>query len=198
VGSVILPAHRLTGHYRAVLVPDCSLWQQHARAPEDAGPGRRSSHHEHRESGEDPPEFARRRAFEDTDSTMSQQNVAVARRWVELFNERSDVDEFLSLHDPEVELQAPGGPRLHGHDQVRDWFDAGFENVQSRIIPERFVAEGDIVVGLGRIVVRWIESGEVAHDGESAGAFWFRDGKIIAWQPFETHAAALKETGLEG
>jgi hypothetical protein len=26
---------------------------------------------------------------------------------------------------------------------------------------------------------------------------WFRDGKIIAWQPFETHAAALKETGLE-
>jgi ketosteroid isomerase-like protein len=128
---------------------------------------------------------------------MSQQNVAVARRWVELFNERSDVDEFLSLHDPEVELQTPGGPRLHGHDQVRDWFDAGFENVQSRIIPERFVAEGDIVVGLGRIVVRWIESGEVAHDGESAGAFWFRDGKIIAWQPFETHAAALKETGLE-
>jgi ketosteroid isomerase-like protein len=128
----------------------------------------------------------------------SQQNVAVARRWVELFNERGDVDEFLSLHDPEVELQTPGGPRLHGHDQVRDWFDAGFENVQSRIIPERFVAEGDIVVGLGRIVVRWIESGEAAHDGESAGAFWFRDGKIIAWQPFETHAAALKETGLEG
>ena len=105
---------------------------------------------------------------------MSQQNVAVARRWVELFNERSDVDEFLSLHDPEVELQTPGGPRLHGHDQVREWFDAGFENVQSRIIPERFVAGGDIVVGLGRIVVRWIESGEVAHDGESAGAFCFR------------------------
>jgi SnoaL-like domain len=150
------------------------------------------------ESGEDPPEFAQGEGFEDTDSTMSQRNVAVARRWVELFNERSDVDEFLSLHDPEVELQTPGGPRLRGHDQVREWFDAGFENVQSRIIPERFVAEGDIVVGLGRIVVRWIESGEVAHDGESAGAFWFRDGRIIAWQPFETHAAALKETGLEG
>jgi SnoaL-like domain len=171
------------------------LGRQDARAPEDAGLGRRGSH---RARGEDPPEFARGRAFEDTDSTMSQENVAVARRWVELFNERSDVDEFLSLHDPEVELQTPGGPRLRGHDQVRDWFDAGFENVRSRIIPERFVAGGDIVVGLGRIVVRRIESGEVAHDGESAGAFWFRDGKIIAWQPFGTHAAALKETGLEG
>jgi hypothetical protein len=100
---------------------------------------------------------------------MSQQNVAVARRWVELFNERGDVDEFLSLHDPDVELQTPGGPRLRGHDQVRDSFEAGYENVQPRIIPERFAAEGDIVVGLGRTEVRWIESGEVGHEGESAG-----------------------------
>jgi ketosteroid isomerase-like protein len=127
---------------------------------------------------------------------MSQQDVAVARRWVELFNGRDDVDEFLSLHDPEVELQTPGGPRLRGHDQLRDWFEAGYENVQPRILPERFVAGGDTVVGLGRIELRWIESGEVAHEGESAGAYWFHDGKIIAWQPFETHAAALKATGL--
>ena len=128
---------------------------------------------------------------------MSQENVEVARRWVELFNERGDVAEFLSLLDPEVELQTPGGPRLRGHDQARDWFEAGFENVQPRIIPERFAAEGDIVVGLGRTEVRWIESGDVGHESESAGAYWFRDGKIIAWQPFESHAAALTATGLE-
>jgi ketosteroid isomerase-like protein len=127
---------------------------------------------------------------------MPEENVAVARRWVELFNERGDVDEFLSLHDPNVELQTLGGPRLRGHDQVRDWFEAGYENVQPRIIPERFVAEGDIVLGLGVTEVRWIESGELAHEGESAGAYWFRDGKIITWQPFETHAAALEETGI--
>ncbi len=127
---------------------------------------------------------------------MSQQNVAVARRWVELFNERGDVAEFLSLLDPDVELQTPGGPRLRGRDQARDWFEAKFENVQPRIIPDRFVVEGDTVVGLGRTEVRWIESGEIAHEGESAGAYWFRDGKIIRWQPFETHAAALSETGL--
>jgi ketosteroid isomerase-like protein len=132
----------------------------------------------------------------DSVRNMSQQNVAVARRWVELFNARDDVDEFLSLHDPEVVLQTPGGPRLRGHDQVRDWFEAGYENVQPRILPERFVAGGDTVVGLGRIELRWIESGEVAHEGESAGAYWFRDGKIIMWQPFESHAAALNETGL--
>jgi ketosteroid isomerase-like protein len=127
---------------------------------------------------------------------MSEENVAVAGRWVELFNARDDVDEFLSLNDPEVVLQTPGGPRLNGHDQLRDWFEAEYENVQTRLLPERFVAGGDTVVGLGRTEARWIESGEVAREFESAGAYWFRDGKIIKWQPFETHAAALEAAGL--
>ena len=111
--------------------------------------------------------------------------LAVARRWVELYNERSDVAEFVSLLDPEVELQTPGGPRLHGHDQARDWFEREPENVQARIIPGRFIDGGDVVVGLGKIEVRWI-----------AALIWFRDGKIVRWQPFETHAAALDAAGL--
>jgi hypothetical protein len=41
----------------------------------------------------------------------------------ELYNDHGDVAEFISLLDPEVELQTPGGPRLRGHDQARDWFD---------------------------------------------------------------------------
>lgn len=127
---------------------------------------------------------------------MSQQNVAVARRWIELFNQRGGVDEFLSLHDPEVVLQTPGGPRLRGHDQVRDWYEAGYESVRPRIVPERFVDGGETVVGLGRTEVRWMESGEIAHEGDSAGAFWFRAGKVIKWQPFDSHAAALHDTGL--
>jgi ketosteroid isomerase-like protein len=127
---------------------------------------------------------------------VSQENVEVASRWVELFNERDDVDEFLSLLDPDVELQTPGGPRLRGHDQARDWYEGGYENVQPRIIPSRFVAEGDIVVGLGTMEVRWVESGEIAHKSESAGVYWFHDGKINRWQPFETHAAALEAVGL--
>ncbi|MGB0097985.1 MAG: hypothetical protein WBP81_36280 [Solirubrobacteraceae bacterium] len=44
--------------------------------------------------------------------------------------------------------------------------------------------------------MRWIESGETAHESESAWVFWFRDGKIVRWQPFETHEAALKAAGL--
>jgi ketosteroid isomerase-like protein len=128
---------------------------------------------------------------------VSEENVAVARRWVELFNARDHVDEFLSLHDPDVVLQTPGGPRLRGRDRVREWFQTPYENVRPRITPGRFVDGRDIVVGLGSTELRWIESGEVAHEGESAAVIWFRDGKIIGWQPFESHAAALEEAGLE-
>jgi ketosteroid isomerase-like protein len=123
-------------------------------------------------------------------------NVATARRWVELYNDRGDVAEFLSLLDPEVELQTPGGPRLRGRDEARDWFEKEYENVRPRIIPDRFVGQGDVVAGLGRTEVRWLESGEIAHEFESAGVFWFRETKIVRWQPFESHDAALKAAGL--
>jgi ketosteroid isomerase-like protein len=99
------------------------------------------------------------------------EKLAVVRRWVELYNERTDVTEFLALLDPEVELQTPGGPRLHGHDQARDWFEQEFENVRSRIVPDRFVEGGDVVAGVGRTEVRWLESGEIAREFESAAVF---------------------------
>ena len=57
--------------------------------------------------------------------------------------------------------------------------------------------KGDVVAGLGRTEVRWIESGEIAREFESAAVFRFRDGKIVRWQPFETYDAALKAAGLE-
>jgi hypothetical protein len=101
---------------------------------------------------------------------MVEDKLAVARRWVELYNERSDPVEFVSLLDSEVELQTPGGPRLHGHDQARNWFEREPENVQARIIPDRFIERGDVVVGLGSTEVRWIESGEIAYVGENLSA----------------------------
>jgi ketosteroid isomerase-like protein len=124
------------------------------------------------------------------------EKLAVVGRWIELYNERSDVTEFLSLLDPEVELQTPGGPRLHGHDQARDWFEKGFETVRSRLLPDRFVEGEDVVVGLGSVEVQWIDSGEIAQESESAAVFRFRDGKIVGWQPFASHDAALRAAGL--
>ena len=45
-----------------------------------------------------------------------------------------------------------------------------YEKVRPRILLDRFVARGDAVVGLERMEGRWIESGEVAHEGKSAEA----------------------------
>jgi ketosteroid isomerase-like protein len=127
---------------------------------------------------------------------MSERNLAVARRWIELYNDRSDVAEFLSLLAADVEMLIPGGARLRGHEEARAWFEKGFDNVRSRIIADRLVETDDAVVGLGRIQVRWIESGEIAGETESGAVFRFRDGKIVTWQPFESHAAALEAARL--
>jgi hypothetical protein len=70
------------------------------------------------------------------------------------------------------------------------------QHVRARLVPDRFVEQGDVVAGLGRTEVRWLESDELAQDVESAGVFWFRDGKIVRWRPFETHEAALEAAGL--
>jgi ketosteroid isomerase-like protein len=86
---------------------------------------------------------------------MSEQNLALARRWVELCNDRSDVAAFLSLLAADVEMLTPGGARLRGREQVRAWFEESFDNVRPRIVVERLVGRGDTVVGLGRSELRW-------------------------------------------
>lgn len=85
---------------------------------------------------------------------------------------------------------------MRGHEEARAWFEKSFDNVRPRIIADRFVGTGDTVVGLGRSELRWIESGETAYESESAAVFRFRDGKMITWQPFESHSAALEAAGL--
>ena len=129
---------------------------------------------------------------------MSEQNLALARQWIELYNDRSDVAEFLSLLAPDVEMRTPRGTRLRGLDEARTWFEESPDNVRPRIIADRLVGRRDTVVGLGRSEMRWIESGEIAYESESAAVFQFRDGKLVTWQPFESHSAALEAAGLLG
>jgi hypothetical protein len=72
------------------------------------------------------------------------EKLALVRRWAERYDECTDVTEWLSLLDPEVELQTPSGPRACGHEQARDWSQEESENVRSRVIPDRFVEEGNV------------------------------------------------------
>src|SRR5215217_2184132 len=73
---------------------------------------------------------------------MSEQNLALARRWVELYNDRSDVAQFLSLLAPDVEMRTPRGARLRGREEARTWFEESFDNVRPRIIADQLVGRG--------------------------------------------------------
>ena len=99
---------------------------------------------------------------------------------------------------PDVEMRTPRGARLRGLEEARTWFEESPDNVRPRIIADRLVGRRDTVVGLGRSEMRWIESGEIAYESESAAVFQFRDGKLVTWQPFESHSAALEAAGLLG
>jgi hypothetical protein len=56
---------------------------------------------------------------------MSQENVELARRLAEMFNEH-DVEGFIAALDANVEyhsvMTVPGGAAYHGHDGVRRYF----------------------------------------------------------------------------
>jgi hypothetical protein len=66
----------------------------------------------------------------DTDQAISQENVELLYRAYDAFNGR-DLDAFLALIDPEVELttrimELEGGSNYRGHDGVREWWRALF------------------------------------------------------------------------
>ena len=59
---------------------------------------------------------------------MSQENVERLYRAYDAFNRR-DLDAYLALHDPEVEVVSlrmglEGGHPFHGHDGVRSWYES--------------------------------------------------------------------------
>ena len=64
------------------------------------------------------------------------------------FNAR-DVDTVLSRMDPDVDWpNGWEGGRVHGHDQIRDYWTRQWKAIDPRVEPQGFAAEAD-----GRIVV---------------------------------------------
>jgi ketosteroid isomerase-like protein len=111
---------------------------------------------------------------------MSQENVELHRHAVEAFNTR-DVEKFIALCDPEIELHSavtvPGGATYHGHDGVRGWYrdlaDAFGDEV--RLEPEAYFDLGEQTLLFYLLRGRGQQSGaEVAMPG--AQVCKWRDG----------------------
>jgi ketosteroid isomerase-like protein len=132
---------------------------------------------------------------------MSQENVDVARRMLQAFND-GDVEAIVAECDPTVEWEEqsiPGvEPLYRGHEGVRRWWAATILQEELGSLEGRLegVKEADDTV---------IASVRFEAEGTSSGArvqmpvhlvLTFRDGKLIRRQVFLTFAEALEAVGL--
>jgi ketosteroid isomerase-like protein len=121
------------------------------------------------------------------------------REFIRAFNER-DLDGFVAVLDPEVELHSMKGLRK-GREAARVWATRKRGGVQQTIVLDELWEEG-LEGGGGRAVAlirrlwHWEEGGAAAGVEEMAWAFELRQGKIRSWRPYEDRALALREAGF--
>lgn len=115
------------------------------------------------------------------------------REFIRAFNER-DLDAFVSVLDPEVELHSMKGLRK-GREAARVWATRPPGGVQQTIALEQLYEDGTEggggrAVALIRRVWVWDEDGSAAGEDEMAWLFELRDHRIRSWRPFEDREAA--------
>jgi limonene-1,2-epoxide hydrolase len=116
------------------------------------------------------------------------------REFIRAFNER-DLDAFVAVLDPEVELHSGRGLRK-GVEAARLWATREPGGVQQTIELEQLYEDGTEAGG-GRAVAlitrvwRWEEDGSLAREDEMAWLFELHDRRVRSWRPFEDRAEAL-------
>jgi limonene-1,2-epoxide hydrolase len=118
------------------------------------------------------------------------------REFIRAFNER-DLDAFVAVLDPEVELHASRGLRK-GREAARVWATRAPGGVQQTIELEQLYEDGTEGGG-GRAVAlilrhwHWEEDSSAAGVDEMAWAFELRDHKILSWRPYDDREEALRQ-----
>ena len=121
------------------------------------------------------------------------------REFIRAFNER-DLDAFVAVVDPEVELHSMKG-LVKGLEGARQWATRKPGGVQQTIELEQLY-EGGTEGGAGRAVAlivrrwRWDEDGSDAGADEMAWLFELHEARIRSWRPFEDRAEALRRAGF--
>jgi ketosteroid isomerase-like protein len=132
---------------------------------------------------------------------MSQENVEIARRAYEAWNEGDDAASFAAIH-PEIELVLPEGGMNAGTHRglraVRNFVDSYVESFANfRMDPEEFFETGDQVVVFVRVSGRGRESG-IELEVRPAHLLTLREGKIWRLEAFPDREkkAVLEAVGL--
>ena len=117
------------------------------------------------------------------------------REFIRAFNER-DLDAFVAVLDPDVELHSMRGLR-RGREAARVWATRAPGGVQQTIELQELHEDGT-EGGDGRALAlivrrwRWEEDGSEAGADEMAWAFELRDHRVLSWRPFDDPIEAMK------
>jgi ketosteroid isomerase-like protein len=121
------------------------------------------------------------------------------REFIRAFNER-DLDAFVAVLDPEVELHSMRGLR-RGVEAARLWATRPPGGVQQRIELVRLYEKGTGRDGAAVALIRrhwhWDDDGSAAGVDEMAWVFELRGGRVLSWRPFEDRVEAMRAGGLD-
>jgi ketosteroid isomerase-like protein len=128
---------------------------------------------------------------------MSRENVAVMEAAYAAI-ESKDLDAFLALAHPEIEFRSliaeAEGRTYHGHQGVREWWEAVITSLRVRPNPEAIEGFRD------RGITRLRLAGNIA-GVEVPQTMWMawrvRDGLIVWWATYRTEDQALEAAGLQ-
>jgi ketosteroid isomerase-like protein len=131
---------------------------------------------------------------------MSQENVEVVRRAIEVFD-RDGPEAVTAFFDPEIEWhdlpEQPDAGVHHGRNgflAAVEQFVGGFEDL--RVLVDEIFAHGNQVITYHRTVARGSGSG-ATFEQRGAGVWTLRNGFIVRVEWFGTQGEALKAVGLE-
>jgi hypothetical protein len=121
------------------------------------------------------------------------------REFIRAFNER-DLDGFVAVLDPEVELHSGRGLRK-GVEAARIWATRDPGGLQQTIVLDELYEEG-LEGGGGTAVAlitrgwHWEEDRSAAGADEMAWVFELREQRVRSWRPFDDRAEALRIGGF--
>ena len=121
------------------------------------------------------------------------------REFIRAFNAR-DLDAFVEVLDPEVELHSMKGLRK-GREAARVWATRPPGGVQQTVELDELYEDGTesgrgTAVALIKRVWHWDEDGSHASTDEMAWFFELHDHKVLSWRPYEDRAEALRAGGF--
>jgi limonene-1,2-epoxide hydrolase len=112
------------------------------------------------------------------------------REFIRAFNEQ-DLDAFVEVLDPEVELHSGRGLRK-GIEAARLWATKSPGGAQQTIALDELYEESDRAVALITRSWHWEEDGSHAGDEEMAWLFEFRARRVRSWRPYDDREEALR------